>query len=322
MEPMLEQLADKRGRNGERGRVDAIMESLARERKSAESLAEVAHDARNMVAALSVYCDLLEEPGVLSRGFAHYGSELRLVTAASRRLVEKLMAFDASANESSGSSPAVHAEPKRWLREPEPKLWPDTIPAVTLHQPKPRLDPMMTLPVANLAEELLANCNLLAALAGPAVTVSIETEGGARPVRITGEDLTRVLVNLVKNAAEAMPGGGRIRILLSERRAKAENSTRLVLAVEDNGPGIAEKMLEKIFERGYTTRTFKSAPEGGWPAAHRGLGLPICRAIAEAAGGSLVAVKRVTGARLEMELPVQGTSVPTEPREKTGFVVS
>ena len=59
-----------------------------------ETVAEVAHDARNMVTALGLYCDLLEEPGVLANPFAHYGSELRLVAAASRRLVEKLVAID------------------------------------------------------------------------------------------------------------------------------------------------------------------------------------------------------------------------------------
>ena len=60
-----------------------------------ESVAEVAHDARNMVTALGLYCDLLEEPGVLATPFTHYGNELRLVAAASRRLVEKLVALDA-----------------------------------------------------------------------------------------------------------------------------------------------------------------------------------------------------------------------------------
>ena len=72
-------------------------------------------------------------------------------------------------------------------------------------------------PIENLARELLANRNLLAALAGPAIALTVDAEGGARPVRLTGEDLTRVLVNLVKNAAEAMPAGGTIQLRL--RRA-------------------------------------------------------------------------------------------------------
>ena len=74
-----------------------VMQTLATLRSDGESLAEVAHDARNMVTALGIYCDLLEEPGVLATPYMHYGHELRLVAAASRRLVEKLVALDASA---------------------------------------------------------------------------------------------------------------------------------------------------------------------------------------------------------------------------------
>ena len=82
------------GQTGELGqgrrREDRIASALTELDRRRESLAEVAHDARNMVTALGLYCDLLEEPGVLAVPFAHYGSELRLVVAASRRLVEKL----------------------------------------------------------------------------------------------------------------------------------------------------------------------------------------------------------------------------------------
>ena len=60
----------------ERRRVEAVVETLANLRGEGESLAEVAHDARNMVTALGLYCDLLEEPGVLNPPFHHYGSEL------------------------------------------------------------------------------------------------------------------------------------------------------------------------------------------------------------------------------------------------------
>src|ERR1700734_3478234 len=80
--------------NGERKRVERVVEALATLGNRGETLAEVAHDARNMVTALGLYCDLLEEPGVLAVPFAHYGSELRLVAGASRRLVEKLVALD------------------------------------------------------------------------------------------------------------------------------------------------------------------------------------------------------------------------------------
>ena len=78
----------------ERRRVQAVVETLARTRQPGYTAAEVAHDARNMVTALELYCDLLAEPGVLTEGSLHYASELKLVASASRRLVEKLMLLD------------------------------------------------------------------------------------------------------------------------------------------------------------------------------------------------------------------------------------
>ncbi len=162
-------------------------------------------------------------------------------------------------------------------------------------------------PIGNLAAEVHANRNLLAALAGPSISLTVDIEGGALPVRLTGEDLTRILVNLVKNAAEAMPEGGRIQVGLHELPPAGRKTTQtLSLTVEDNGPGIPQKALETIFESGYTTRS-GIAGQGGWQATHRGLGLSITRSIVEAAGGSLHAANRATaGARFEIELPVRG----------------
>lgn len=168
-----------------------------------------------------------------------------------------------------------------------------------------RWDLLPAVPVANLAAELLASRNLLSALVGPAIALTMEADGGARPVRLTGEELTRILVNLVKNASEAMSRGGRIHISLRERPAAAGTAACLALAVEDNGPGIPESALEKVFTLGYTTRG-NSESEGAWALAHRGLGLAITRSIVETAGGRIVAVSRNEGgARFEIELPVR-----------------
>ena len=112
----------------ERQRIEAAVEALATLGCQGESLAEVAHDARNMVTALGLYCDLLEEPGVLAVPFAHYGNELRLVAAASRRLVEKLVALDSGAGQARWArleASAPHGRPRRKpahgldLRSPE-----------------------------------------------------------------------------------------------------------------------------------------------------------------------------------------------------------
>jgi signal transduction histidine kinase len=284
-------LAGSGGCVSERKRVEAVVETLANLRGESESLAEVAHDARNMVTALGLYCDLLEEPGVLNPAFHHYGNELRLVATASRRLVEKLVVLDFRQGPTADLSTArTGAEPLGAGRTDCTR----------------RFDLMPAEPIDNLAWEVLANRNLLAALAGPSITLTVDAEGGSLPVRLTGEDLTRILVNLIKNAAEAMPDGGRIQLGLRERPGPNGAVEALSLTVEDNGPGIPKKVLDKIFDSGYTTRAGNDFRHDGWPASHRGLGLSINRSIVEVAGGCIHAANRApAGARFEIELPVR-----------------
>lgn len=281
----------------ERKRVETVVQTLARLGSSGENLAEVAHDARNMVTALGLYCELLEEPGVLTPAYQHYGQELKLVATASRRLVEKLVALDAQSS-SMQTLPAVTVTTPaatESLMEFDGGLQPQAEP---VGQPS-RWDLAAAEHIQNLAAELMANRNLLAALAGPGVAVTMDAVGGAQPVPLTGEDLTRILVNLVKNSAEAMPKGGRIQIALRERDGA------LALTFEDDGPGIPAEARERIFESGYTTHAVASHAKG-WPSTHRGLGLSITRSILEAAGGSIRALGNAhKGARFEIHLPVR-----------------
>jgi signal transduction histidine kinase len=277
------------------------VEALHRTHRKVDGIAELAHDARNLVTALGLYCDLLDEPGVLTAPFIHYGNELRLVAAASRRLVEKLVASEL---EGEANAALLWTRPGQQSRQP---LWTGQElrdPAAPKARPAQRWDLMPAAPIDSLAGELMANRNLLAALAGPTIALTVETDGAALPVRLNGEDLTRVLVNLVKNAAEAMPGGGKIYLRLREQAATAGKAHSVVLTVEDSGRGIASKTLEKIFEAGFSTRS-NSSSETGWPATHRGLGLSITRSIIAAAGGTIQAGNREpSGARMEIELPV------------------
>ena len=285
-------LAGSGGSVSERKRVEAVVETLASLCGESENLAEVAHDARNMVTALGLYCDLLEEPGVLNPAFHHYGNELRLVATASRRLVEKLVVLDFRQGPAADLRGAARTgvEPLGAGRQNRTH----------------RFDLMPAEPIDNLAGEVLANRNLLAALAGPSITLTVDAEGGSLPVRLTGEDLTRILVNLIKNAAEAMPEGGRIQLGLRERTGPDGAIKALALTVEDNGPGIPNKALDKIFDSGYSTRAGNDFRHVGWPASHRGLGLAITLSIVEAAGGVIHAANRApTGAHFEIELPVR-----------------
>jgi signal transduction histidine kinase len=190
--------------------------------------------------------------------------------------------------------------------------------AATAEARNRRWDLLPALPISNLAAELLANRNLLAALAGSSIALTMDADGGAQGVRLTGEDLTRLLVNLVKNSTEAMTKARtqncRIHIGLRERASAQGEATRLAITVEDNGPGIAEAALDGIFTSGYTSRgkeaeaDGETAPGGNWPRNHRGLGLAIVRSIVEGAGGRITASNRTPGgACFTLEFPVRKT---------------
>ena len=256
------------------------------------------HDARNMLGALQLYSDLLEEPGVLALPHRHYACELRLIGSACRRLVERLALI---APESSIQGLSV----------PEPS-------AQALSAPKPSPYAIAAEPVLSLAAELEINHSLLAAIAGPAIQVNLTLHGGHLPIAMAREDLTRILVNLTRNAAQAMPGGGSLEIDLEE------SAQALVLTVSDTGPGIPEASLEAVFSPGYTTsppppaapalRSQALQPQNNRSLIHRGLGLTIVRSIVSAAGGSVRAAQHtgpsIPGAMILIEFPLP---VPAHP---------
>src|ERR1700756_2514798 len=57
-----------------------------------ESFDQLAHDARNVLSALRLYCELLAEPGVLTAGNWHYAQELEAISDTAVKLVERLAA--------------------------------------------------------------------------------------------------------------------------------------------------------------------------------------------------------------------------------------
>ena len=273
----------------EQKRVDRVVETLTVLGTRGENAAELAHDARNMVTAIELYCDLLQEPGVLAPAFRHYSSHLRLVAAASRRLVDKLICIEAPAQDVYSIPVAeTGAEP--------------CIPSADQSHPLRNIPAEL---IANLAQDLQANRHLLAALAGPTIALTIDVQGGALPINMTGEDLTRIMVNLVKNSTEAMSGVGRIHITLWESCGDAESIPRIMLNVEDNGPGLSDAVLQRLFEPQHPKKN--AGPQGTeWPVQHRGLGLAITRSVIERAGGMIHAANRdPVGACLQIELPVR-----------------
>jgi len=123
---------------------------------------------------------------------------------------------------------------------------------------------------------------------------------GGRPVRLlrtadnvrfrTDPDLLKAaLLNLIRNAAEALDEqGGEIRL-----EAISPRGGGLILAVEDDGLGLAEEARAHLFEPFFTTKAFGT-----------GLGLPIARKLAEALGGRLqLAAREPRGTRAELVFP-------------------
>jgi two-component system sensor histidine kinase KdpD len=111
--------------------------------------------------------------------------------------------------------------------------------------------------------------------------------------------MEQVVANLVENAAKY--GGARAHIRVIVTRVAHE----LELAVEDDGPGIAQHDLEQVFDKFFRAQ---STVQSGLPGT--GLGLAICRAIVKAHGGRIWAENRPAGgARLVVRLPLEGGSV-------------
>lgn len=104
--------------------------------------------------------------------------------------------------------------------------------------------------------------------------------------------LSQVLVNLVVNALQAMPDGGKLTI-----RAGA-CGRHVSLTVEDTGVGMSREVLDQIFVPFFTT---KDVGEG------TGLGLPVVHGIVNAHGGTIhVESEAGRGTRFEIRFPVEG----------------
>ncbi len=100
-------------------------------------------------------------------------------------------------------------------------------------------------------------------------------DGGAPDVEASPGQLAQVLINLVTNAAKAIPTGRQGRVVI---RIGPGERGRARIEVADNGTGMEPDVLARIFDPFYTTRR---------PGEGTGLGLPICHSIITAHGGTI-----------------------------------
>ncbi|HWX06093.1 MAG TPA: sensor histidine kinase [Bradyrhizobium sp.] len=129
-----------------------------------------------------------------------------------------------------------------------------------------------------------------------AVDVRFEGRGAGDTFSVPGHDsrLGQVISNLLSNAQSFSEAGGKVRITCRRVRSEIE------IVVDDDGPGIREDALERIFERFYTDR-----PHQGF-GQNSGLGLSISKQIIEAHGGRVWAENRAGPPNAEGEATVAG----------------
>jgi signal transduction histidine kinase len=127
-------------------------------------------------------------------------------------------------------------------------------------------------PLERVVEDALA-----AALAPhpPGVEIARELDASLPPVPMDARLVRQAVLNVLVNAVQAMPEGGRLTV-----RTRADDD-EAVLEIEDTGPGIPDEVRARIFEPFFTTK-----------ASGTGLGLAVVRRIVEGHGGTVVVCSR------------------------------
>lgn len=121
------------------------------------------------------------------------------------------------------------------------------------------------------------------------VTLDIEVEPGLPHLPADEGQLKQALMNLLRNAREAMPGGGRVRVSVERAREGGVD-----VCVEDEGSGIDPDLGDRLFEPFFSTKSHGT-----------GLGLAITRQIAVSHGGDIEFEPRRDrpGTRFRLHLP-------------------
>ncbi len=142
--------------------------------------------------------------------------------------------------------------------------------------------------VAEIVKEVLRLSKL--SLRRRNIRLSMNLDGSRATVRVDASQLKQVFFNIVRNACDAMPGGGELRVSATR---PSSNGKFVRIEVADTGRGIPEEDQERIFDPFFST-----SREG------TGLGLAISRKIVESHGGRIEVESRPgRGARFAIVLP-------------------
>jgi signal transduction histidine kinase len=232
--------------------------ALSNERLAAigKMAAHVTHEIRNPLSAMGLNVELLaEELASMADYDGDRRAEVQSLLAAIQREVQRLEHLS-----------------DEYLR--------------VARLPQPRME----------AEDVAAAVREIVAFARPEMeregcTVTLQVARGLPPALFDEAQLRQALLNLLRNAREAMPGGGPVDV-----RVTAEGMG-VVVDVEDRGGGIPEEIRARVFDPFFSTKG-----EG------TGLGLAITRHIVLAHGGSVTCESRQGGGtRFRIALPIAPT---------------
>lgn len=137
-----------------------------------------------------------------------------------------------------------------------------------------------------------------------ALEFALELEYPLPPVYADPEKITRIIMNLVDNAINYTPEGGKIEVSAKLQRGKDAQEDMICVGVRDTGVGISRENVSKIFERFYRVEEGNIQESPG-----TGLGLSIVRSLVEMHGGEIwVESELGAGSTFLFTLPCVGTT--------------
>ena len=164
----------------------------------------------------------------------------------------------------------------------------------------------------DLNELVTDSAKLLRRLIGEDIILAVITAPKPIPIKADPGQFEQVIMNLVVNARDAMPTGGRLTIETSVTSSAVSDSPTLAcLAVSDTGQGVSDELKEKIFEPFFTT---KGVGKG------TGLGLAVVHGVVTQSGGQITIESSVgVGTTFRIVLPMAADSKANSVVEPTRF---
>lgn len=248
---------------------------------SNDEIGELAATFEGMVSAIARANEQLlasERLATIGKMAAHVTHEIRNPLSSIALNLELLEEeLPASAEEANNLLRAIKAEVERLSGLSEQYL------SVARQRPQPKRPEKL----GEIVEEACEFVRRELEQAGITLQVAIEPAVGELSLSVDEAQIRQALLNLLRNAREAMPSGGRVVVQLLEAEGGG-----LDLLVDDEGVGMPATTRERLFEPFFTTKQHGT-----------GLGLAITRQIAEAHGGSiLVEPREPKGTRIVLHL--------------------